>query len=62
MLVGDIADNELDQIFDRDQSIAAAVLIDDESEVNARRLHLGKQIERRHRWRRVEEFTNDLGR
>ena len=62
VLVGDVADDELDQIFDRDQSVAAAVFVDDQREMNARRLHLGEQIERRHRRRRVEDFANDLGR
>ena len=48
VLVGDIADNELDQIFHRDQSVAAAVLVDHQREMNAGCLHLRQQIERRH--------------
>ena len=62
VLVGDIADDELDQILDRDQPIAAAVFVDDEREMDARRLHLGEQIERRHRRRRVQDLADDLGR
>ena len=61
VLVGDIADDEFDQVFDRDKPVAAAVFVDHESEVNPRRLHLGEQIERRHRWRRVEDLADDLG-
>ena len=61
VLVGDVADDQLDQVLDRDQTVAAAVFVDDEREVNARRLHLGEQIERRHRRRRVEDFADDLG-
>ena len=43
------------------QPVGAAVFIDDQREMDACRLHLGEQIERRHGWRRVEDFTNDLG-
>ena len=53
VLVGDIADDQLDQILHRDQSVAAAIFVDDEREMNAGRLHLGQEIERRHRRRRV---------
>ena len=62
MFVGDVADDELDQILHRDQAVGAAVFVDDEREVNAGRLHLGEQIERRHRRRRVQDFAHDLGR
>ena len=61
VLVGDVADDQLDQVFDRDEPVGAAVFVDDERKVNARRLHLGEQIERRHRRRRVEDFADDLG-
>ena len=61
VFVGDIADDELDQILDRHQPVAAAVFVDHQREMNTRRLHFGEQIERRHRRRRVENFAHDLG-
>ena len=61
VLVGDIADDQLDQVFDRDEAIAAAVFVDHESEVDTRCLHLGEQIERRHGRRHVEDLADDLG-
>ena len=62
MLVGDIADDHFDQVFHRDQSVGAAVFVDDQRKMNARRLHLGEQIEHGHGRRRIEDFANDLRR
>ena len=62
VLVGDIADDQLDQVFHRDQAVAAAIFVDDQCQMNARRLHLGEQVERRHGRRRVEHVADDFGR
>ena len=62
VLVGDVADDELDQILDRNETVGAAIFVDDERKVDAGGLHLGQQIERRHRRRRVERLADDLRR
>ena len=48
MLVGDIANDQFDQILHRHQPIAAAVFVDNQCKMNAGRLHFRQQIERRH--------------
>ena len=48
VLVRNVADDKLDQILDRHQPVAAAVFVDDQRQMNPRRLHLGEKIERRH--------------
>ena len=48
MLVLDIADDFLDDILDRRQPVGAAIFVDHQRQVNAGRLHLGEQIDRRH--------------
>jgi hypothetical protein len=60
MLVFNVADDLLDQILDRDQAVGAAIFVDHQREVNARRLHLGEEIERRHRRRHEQDGADDL--
>ena len=44
VLVGDLADDLLEQVLDRDQAGSAAVLVDDDGDVLAPRLHLAHQV------------------
>ena len=62
VLVLDIADNLLDDVFNRNQSIGAAILVDDQREMNACRLHFRQQIDGRHRWRPIEQRARDADR
>ena len=43
VLVGDVADDQLDQILDRDETVATAIFVDNQRQVNARRLHLASR-------------------
>ncbi len=61
VLVLDIADDLLDQILDRHKSVRAAVLVDHERHVDARRLHANEQVHRRHGRRHVEHRSPNLG-
>ena len=62
VLVLDVADDLLDDVLDRDQPVGAAVFVDHQREVNARRLHLRQQIDRRHRRRHIDQRAHDLDR
>jgi hypothetical protein len=44
VLVGDLADDLLEDVLDGDQACRATVLVDDDHEVGAGRLHLGEQV------------------
>ena len=61
VLVLDVADDLLDQVLDGDEAVGAAVLVDDQRHVDARRLHADQQVHRRHRRRHVEHRPADLG-
>ena len=61
MLVVDLAHDLLDDILDRHQPVGAAILVDDEREVNARSLHLRQQIDRPHRRRNIKQLADDVG-
>ena len=60
MLVFDVADDLLDDVLDRDDAVGAAIFVDHEREMDARRLHLGEKIDRRHRWRHEQDRAHDL--
>ncbi len=62
VLVFDVADDLLDEIFDRHDAVRAAVLIDDERHVNARRLHADQQVDGGHRGRHVKNLAADFHR
>ncbi len=61
MLVVDLADDLLDNVFDRHQTVGAAIFVDHQSEVNARGLHLRQQIDGAHRRRHIQQFAHDVG-
>ena len=60
VLVGDVADDLLEQVLDGDEPIDAAVLVDDERHVDASGLHLLQQHPDRHRGRRIEQRPDQL--
>ena len=62
VLVGDLTHDLLDDILDRHHAVGAAIFIDHEGEMDAGRLHLGKQVQHRHGRRRVKDFAHDLRR
>jgi len=62
VLVGDVADDLLDDVLHRNETVGAAVFVHHQRQVNARRLHLLQQVERRHRRRHKQHLAHDLGR
>jgi len=60
MLIFDIADDLLDQIFDGDEAVGTAIFVDHQRELDMRRLHLHQQIEHRHRWRHKQDRPLDF--
>ena len=60
VLVLDVADDLLDQILDGDEPVRAAVLVDDQRHVDARRLHANEQVHGRHGGRHIENRPADL--
>jgi hypothetical protein len=54
MLVFDVAHDLFDEVLDRYEPIGAAILIDDERHMHARRLHANEQIHGWHRGRDIE--------
>ena len=54
VLVLDVADDRLDDVLDRNQSVGPAIFVDHQRHVRPRRLHLHQQIERGHRRRREQ--------
>ncbi len=61
VLVLDVADDRLDHVLDRDQTVGAAVFVDHQRHMRARHLHAQEKIERRHRGRGVEDRPQDAG-
>ena len=61
VLVVDFADDLLDDVLDRHQAVGAAIFVDHERQMDARRLHLRQQVDRRHRRRHVEQLAGDVG-
>ncbi len=62
VLVLDVAHDLLDQIFNGDEAVGAAVLVNDQCHVDAGRLHADEEVRRRHGWRNVEHGPTDLRR
>ena len=61
VLVLDLADDDLDQILERDESVGPAVFVDDQRHLRAARLHALQQSARRHRRRHEEHRPHQLG-
>ena len=59
MLVLDLADNFLDQIFDGDHAVGAAIFIDHDRHMRAGVPHLHQEVENLHRGRHEQEFAHD---
>jgi small subunit ribosomal protein S17 len=59
MLVLDVPDDDLDQVFQGDEAIGLAIFIDDECHVDALALHIHQQVERRLRSRRKEHRAHE---
>ena len=62
MLVFDFTDHDFNEILDRDQSVGAAIFINDQRHMGARCLHFGQQFMRGHGGRRVKNRAQDFGR
>ena len=62
MLVLDLADDLLDDVLDRDEAVGAAIFVDHQRQMDARRLHAREQVDRRHRRRHEQDLAHDLGR
>ena len=60
VLVVDLADNLLDKILDRDETVGAAIFIDDKSEMQPRQLHAEQKVEHRHGRRHIEDLAHDV--
>jgi hypothetical protein len=52
----------LDDVLHRDQSVGTAILVDDERDLDPRRLHLGEQVGGRHRRRHEQDRADQIGR
>ena len=61
VLVGDFADDLLDDILDRDNAVGAAIFVDHQRQMNLLGLHALQQIDDPRRWRHEQNFTHDLG-
>ena len=62
MLVGDVADNLLDDVLHRNEAVGAAVFVHHQRQMDAGGLHLLEQVERRHRRRHEQHLAHDPGR
>ena len=60
MLVLDLADDLLDDVFDRQQAFGAAEFVDNDGEVDALSPHSGEQIEHTHRFRNVKRRPDQI--
>ena len=61
VLIGDVADNLLDEILDTDQPVGPAIFVDDDCHMDAGGLHLHQQIGRPHRGRNEQQWTDQPG-
>ncbi len=52
---------DLDDVLDRDEPVGAAIFVDHQRHMGARRLHLHQQVERRHRGRHEQHRPQDRG-
>ena len=57
--VFDFADDLLDQILDRNQTVDAAIFIDDQRHMKMGHLHLKQQVQDRHRRRNEQNLAQD---
>ena len=48
MFVGDLADDLLDDVFDRSEAVRASIFVDHQRQMNARRLHARQKIDHAH--------------
>ena len=62
VLVGDFADDLLDDVLDRSEAVGAAVFVHHQRQMDARGLHARQQVDRPHRRRHEQDFAHDLGR
>ena len=60
VFVFDVADDLLDDIFHGDDAVGAAILVHDQSQMNARRLHLHEQVDGGHRFRHEQDRPDQL--
>ena len=60
VLVLDLAHHLLHQVLDGDETVGAAIFVDYQGKVDARRLHLEQQIDQRHRGGHVENIARDV--
>ena len=61
MLVLDVADDLLDQILERDEALGARIFVEHDRQVDMLLPHIGKQIERATRHRRVQGLADQPG-
>ena len=60
MLILDLADDLLHHVLHGDEAVGAAIFVNDEREMDARRLHGDEQIHRRHGGRYVEQAADEV--
>ena len=61
MLVGDVADDLLDDVLDRNQPVGAAIFVDHQRQMGVRGLHLQQQFQHGHGGRREQDIVLDPG-
>ncbi|MNT61678.1 hypothetical protein D3C72_1993370 [compost metagenome] len=59
MFILDVADDHLDDVFQRNETIGAAILIDDERHLDTGGLHALHQVRCEHRRRHEQELADD---
>ncbi len=59
MLVLDIADDLLDQVLERDEALGARIFVEHDRQMDVLLPHVGEQIERAARHRRVERLADE---
>ena len=62
VLILDITDHHLDEVFDGDEPVGPAIFVDDEGHMRARRLHPYQEIDGRHGWWHEQDRALDPGR
>ena len=61
MLVGDIAHDFLDNVFDRNQPVGTAIFVDHQRQMGMGGLHLEQQVQRPHGGRREQDGAAQAG-
>ena len=59
VLIGNVADNFLNQVFNRNEPVTAAILVNDDGHVNVAGLHLEQQVGGRHGGGHKKHFAVD---